>query len=162
MPSEQLKHALNARKQSKTSAKRAKTASSHERRQKHDNPSHSSLETLSNPPMNQPKSSTIGRFTRLSSVYPRLHNRDTFSVFNSFCRSLCSEEQTSKPTQPESRTIGQRKRDFTIAIELLFFVSYPFSTIAQQRSVFSASIPPIDRFPARNDGPTHRTRIQDY
>ena len=98
VPSEQLKHALNARKQSKTSAKRAKTVHLTRKMAKARQPIALSLETLSNQSMNESKASTIGRFTGLSSVYPQLHNRDTFSVLNSFNRSLCSKEQASKPT----------------------------------------------------------------
>ena len=89
-----------------------------------------SLETLSNQSMDE--SSTISRFTGLSAVYPQLHNRDTFSVLNSFNRSLCSKEQASKPTQPESRTIEQRNVISQIAIELLFFVSFLYDCITSE------------------------------
>ena len=113
-----------------------------------------SLETLSNQSMNESKSSTIGRFTGLSSVYPQLHNRDTFSVLNSFNRFAAKNKQVH-PHHPNPGQLNSENVIPQIAIELLFFVSYPFSTIeSQQRSVFSASIRPIDRFPARNDRPT--------
>ena len=54
VPSEQLKHALNARKQSKTSAKRAKTVHLTRKMAKARQPIALSLETLSNQSMTSP------------------------------------------------------------------------------------------------------------
>ena len=62
VPSEQLKHALNARKQLKTSAKRAKTVPLTRKMAKSRPPIELSLETLSNQSMDE--SSTISRFHR--------------------------------------------------------------------------------------------------
>jgi hypothetical protein len=87
-----------------------------------------SLETLSNQSMDE--SSTISRFTGLSSVYPQLHNRDTFSVLNSIDRFAAKNKQVNP--QPESRTIEQRNVISQIAIELLFFVSFLYDCITSE------------------------------
>ena len=129
VPSEQLKHTLNARKQSKTSAKRAKTVHLTRKIAKARQPI-ACLETLSNQSMNESKASTIGRFTGLSSVYPQLHNRDTFSVLNSIDRFAAKNKQVNP--QPESRTIEQRNVISQIAIELLFFVSFLYDCITSE------------------------------
>ena len=83
VPSEQLKHALNARKQSKTSAKRAKTVHLTRKMAKARQPIALSLETLSNQSMNESKSSTIGRFTGL------LYRRSILN-YTTEIRFLCS------------------------------------------------------------------------
>ena len=96
VPSEQLKHAQTHENSWKNVDKTRENSPSHTKDGKSTTTIALSLETLSNQSMNESKSSTIGRFTGLSSGYPQLHNRDTFSVLNSFNR--CSKEQASKPT----------------------------------------------------------------
>ena len=95
VPSEQLKHALNARKQLKTSAKRAKTVPLTRKMAKSRPPIELSLETLSNQSMDE--SSTISRFHRsivgLSSI-----TQQRYVFCAQFNRSFCSKEQASKPT----------------------------------------------------------------
>ena len=77
-----------------------------------------------------------------------------FQWINSSNRSLFSKEQASKPTQHESRTIEQRKRDFTNLKSQLSFSSLfsPFWNW-QQRWFFTAPILLIDQFPVRNERP---------
>jgi len=65
-----------------------------------------------------------------SRVYPRLHNRDTFSVLNSIDRFAAKNKQVNP--QPESRTIEQRNVISQIAIELLFFVSFLYDCITSE------------------------------
>ena len=127
MPSKQLKHALNARKQLKTSAKRAKTVPLTRKMAKSRPPIALSLETLSNQSMDE--SSTISRFHRsivgLSSI-----TQQRYVFCAQFNRSFCSKEQASKPTT--RRTIEQRNVISQIAIELLFFVSFLYDCITSK------------------------------
>ena len=74
------------------------------------------------------QSSTIGRFTglSLSSVYLQLHNRDTFSVFNSFNRFAAKNKQVH-PHNPNPGQLNSENVIPQIAIELLFFVSFLYN-----------------------------------
>ena len=109
--------------------------------------------------MNPPKSSTIGRFTGLSSVYSQLHNRDTFSVLNSIDRFAAKNKQVNP--QPESRTIEQRKRDSTNRnrASILRILSLQLNHSRDRFSVhqFTQTI----GFRQETMGQPHRTRIQD-
>ncbi len=160
VPSEQLKHALNAWKQLKTSAKRAKTVHLTRKMAKARQPIALSLETLSNQSMNESKSSTISRFTGLSSVYPQLHNRDTFSVLNSFyiwCFAI-----KNKQVNPHNPNPGQLNSENVIS-RLSFSSSYPILSLRfHNRDRFSVhQFTQSIGFRQETIDQPHRTRIQD-
>ena len=133
VPSEQLKHVLNARKQSKTWAKRAKTVHLTRKMAKARQPSHWFQPRNAFKSINERvQSSTVSRFTglSLSSVYPQLHNRDTFSVLNSFNRFAAKNKQVH-PHNPNPGQLNSENVIPQIAIELLFFVSFLYDFIAE-------------------------------
>ena len=63
----------------------------------------------------------------VSSVYPQLHNRDTFSVLNSF-----NIERFVHPHDPNPGQLNSENVIPQIAIELLFFVSFLYNWITTE------------------------------